>query len=222
METFNTDQKYIGASHRALYATLAFVLLSIIPGLFVSGLKPFAYIAPLVYILAERRRRGRSWEEIGIKLRGIKKDFLTNWHLFFIVVIVLQLPVPLIARAYWPDLIKHISDRVPLLSTSSIGTLIFIIIVIPFFEELIYRGLLQQRLAWYINGFIAVVIASFIFGLQHFTPGPPAIVAVDLAGVFVDGMIYGWIFSRCRNVFVSWSAHTAADLVGAALLLFLV
>jgi hypothetical protein len=222
MENFSTDHKYIGASHRALYVTLAFVLLSMIPGLFVSGLKPFAYIAPLVYILVERRRKGRSWEEIGIKFRGIKKDFLTNWHLFFIVAVVLQLPVPLIARAYWPDLIKHISDRVPLLSSSSIGTLILIIIVIPFFEELIYRGLLQQRLAWYINGFIAVVIASFIFGLQHFTPGPPAIVAVDLTGVFVDGMVYGWVFSRCRNVFVSWSAHTAADLVGAALLLFLV
>lgn len=221
METFSTDRKYVGASHRALYVTLAFVLLSMVPGLLVPGAKPFAYIPPLVYILRERRRRGRSWEEIGIKLRGIKKDFLTNWQLFFIVAVVLQLPVPLIARAYWPDLLKHISDRVPLLNSSTIGPLILVLIVIPFFEELIYRGLLQQRLAWYLNGFIAVVIASFIFGVQHFTPGSPGIVAVDLAGVFVDGMVYGWIFSRCSNVFVCWSAHTVADLVGAALLLFL-
>ena len=222
MEIENTNRKYVGASHRALYVTLAFVLLSMVPGILVPAAKPFAYIPPLVYILRERRKRGRSWDEIGIKLRGIKKDFLANWHLFLIVTIVLQLPIPLIARAYWPDLLKHISDRVPLLNSSTIGPLILILIVIPFFEELIYRGLLQQRLAWYLNGFIAVVIASLVFGLQHFTPGPPAIVAVDLAGVFVDGICYGWIFSRCRNVFVSWSAHTAADLVGAALLLFLI
>jgi len=222
VEIDNANRKYIGASHHALYVTLAFVLLSMVPGLLVPGAKPFAYIPPLVYLLRERRIRGRSWEEIGIKLGGFKKDFLTNWHLFFVVAVVLQLPIPLIARAFWPDLLKHISDRVPLLNSSSIGLLIFIIIVVPFLEELIYRGLLQQRLAWYLNGFVAVVIASIVFGLQHFTPGSPAIVAVDLAGVFVDGMFYGWIFSRCRNVFLSWSAHTAADLVGVALLLFLV
>lgn len=222
MEIDKTNRKYIGASHRTLYVTLAVVLLSMIPGIFISGLKPLAYIATLVYISGERKRRGHSWEELGIKLRGFKKDFRANWHLILIVAVVLQLPIPLVAKAYWPDLLKHISDRIPLLNSSSIGLLILVLIVIPFFEELIYRGLLQQRLAWYLNGFVAVVIASFIFGLQHFSPGSPAIVAVDLAGVFVDGMFYGWIFSRCSNVFVSWSAHTAADLVGTAMLLFLV
>jgi membrane protease YdiL (CAAX protease family) len=222
METSSTDQKGIEASHRALYVTLAVILLSMIPGIFISGLKPLAYIATLVYIAGERRRRGHSWEDIGIKSGGIKKDFLTNWHLILIVAIVLQLPIPLIAKTYWPDLLRHMSERIPLLNSSSIGLLILVLIVIPLFEELIYRGLLQQRLAWYLNGFVAVIIASIVFSLQHFTPGSPAIVAVDLAGVFVDGMFYGWIFSRCRNVFVSWSAHTAADLIGAALLLFLV
>ena len=222
MESENANRKHIGASRRALYVTLAVILLSMIPGIFISGLKPLVYITALVYISGEHRRRGHSWEELGIKLRGFKKDFRANWHLILIVAVVLQLPIPLIARAYWPDLLRHISDRIPLLNSSSIGLLILVLIVIPFFEELIYRGLLQQRLAWYLNGFVAVVIASFIFGLQHFTSGSPAIVAVDLAGVFVDGMFYGWIFSRCRNIFVSWSAHTAADVIGAALLLFLV
>jgi uncharacterized protein len=222
MKIDNTCRKYIGASHWTLYVTLAVVLLSMIPGIFISGLKPLAYIATLVYISGEHKRRGHSWEEIGIKLRGFKKDFRANWHLILIVAVVLQLPIPLIAKAYWPDLLKHISDRIPLLNSSSIGLLILVLLVIPFFEELIYRGLLQQRLAWYLNGFVAVVIASFIFGLQHFSPGSPAIVAVDLAGVFVDGMFYGWIFSRCSNVLVSWSAHTAADLMGVAMLLLFV
>ena len=221
MEIENTHRKYVGASHRALYVTLAVVLLSMIPGIFISGLKPLAYIATLVYISGEHKRRGHSWEEIGIKLRGFKEDFRANWHLILVVAVVLQLPIVLIARAYWPDLLRHMADRIPLLNSSSIGLLILVLLLIPFFEELIYRGLLQQRLAWYLNGFVANVIASFIFGLQHFSPGSPAIVAVDLAGVFVDGMFYGWIFSRCRNIFVSWTAHTAADIIGAALLLFL-
>jgi uncharacterized protein len=222
MKTDNNSQKHKGASHKALYVTLAVVLLSMIPGIFIPGLKPITYIAALIYISGEHRNRGHSWEELGLKWRSYTKDLKANWHLILIVTILLQLPIPLMAKTYWPDLLKHISDRIPLLNNSSIWPLILILLVIPFFEELIYRGLLQQRLAWYLNGFLAVFIASFIFGLQHFTSGPTAIVIVDLAGVFIDGMIYGWIYTRCRNVFVSWTAHTVADLVGVILLLLLV
>jgi len=220
--TMNTEIKDTGPSHRALYVALAYILLSMIPGLLVPAAKPFAYILPLVYILVERRRRGRSWEEIGIKLRGFKQDFLDNWHLFLLVAVVLQLSIPWIARLYWPDLLQHIRERVPFLTPSSIAVLIVTIIVIAFIEELIYRGLLQQRLNGYLHGFVAIVIASCVFGLQHFTPGSPAIVGADMAGVVLDGMVYGWIFHRCRNILVSWTAHVAADLVGVAILMWLV
>jgi membrane protease YdiL (CAAX protease family) len=218
----DTDQKYIGASRRALYVALAFVLASMIPGLLVPVAKPFAYIAPLIYILVERRRMGRTWEEIGIKLRGFKSDFLENWHLFLLVAVIFQVPVPLVARLLWPALLEHIRQRIPFLNPSSISVLILTIVVIALFEELIYRGLLQQRLSWYLNNFLAIAIASLVFGIQHFTPGNPAVVTADIAGVVLDGMIFGWIFSRCRNLLVSWSAHVAADLVGIAILMLLV
>jgi hypothetical protein len=67
-----------------------------IPGLLVPAAKPFAYIALLVYLLIEHRRRGRSWEEIGIRVRSFKRDFLHNWHLFLLVAVLLQLPAPLV------------------------------------------------------------------------------------------------------------------------------
>ena len=164
----------------------------------------------------------RSWEELGLKFHDFKKDLFDNWYLILIVAVFLQLPIVLIGKFYWTELLTHIKDRIPLINSSAIGYLILIILVIPLLEELIYRGLFQQRLSWYLNGFVAVLIASFIFGLQHFTPGKSVIVAVDVAGVVVDGMIYGLIFARCRNVFVSWTAHVAADLIGLAFLLLLV
>lgn len=222
MDNYIPEHRYIKPSRRTLYVTLAVILVSTIPGIFISGLKPLTYIATLVYIAGEHRNRGHSWEELGIKVRDFKKDFRSNWPLILIVAVVLQLPIVLIAKAYWPNLLIHISDRIQVLNSSSIGLLILVLLIIPFFEELIYRGLLQQRLAWYLNGLLAVVIASIVFGLQHFTSGPPAIVAVDLAGVFVDGIFYGWIFARCHSILVSWPAHVAADLIGAILLLFLV
>jgi membrane protease YdiL (CAAX protease family) len=116
-------------------------------------------------------------------------------------------------------LLEHVRERVPFLTPSGLGALILTIIVIALFEELIYRGLLQQRLAWYLRGFLAILVASLVFALQHFTPGAPTVIAADLAFVFLDSMVYGWIYARCQNVLVSWSAHVAADLVGVAIIL---
>jgi membrane protease YdiL (CAAX protease family) len=212
-------QEIVGPSRRALFQTLAVVLLSMVPGLLIPSAKPIAYIVPLLYLLVERRRLGRSWEEIGVIARTFKRDLFHNWHLFLLVAIFLQLPLPLLAWTRWPALLQHIRERVPFLTPSSLGALVLTVVLIAFIEELVYRGLLQQRLAWYLNSFLAVFIASLVFGLQHFNPGPPAIVAADLVGVFLDGMVYGWIFARCSNVLVSWSAHVAADLVGVALIM---
>ncbi len=220
--TADKTTRFVGPSRRAFIAALLYVLISMIPGLIVPAAKAFAYIPPLVYIQRERRKLGRPWEEIGIKFRDFKKDVFASWHLFLIVVVVLQIPIVLVGKFYWPELLAHISGRIPFLSASTIPYLIFAILVIPFFEELIYRGLLQQRLAWYLNGSAAIILAAMVFGLQHLTPGSPAIVAVDLAGVTIDGVVYGLIFARCRSVFVSWTAHSAADLVGLILLLLVI
>ena len=64
-------------------------------------------------------------------------------------------------------------------------------------------------------------MVALLFGLMHLAPGKPAIVAVDVLGVVVDGLIYGAIFARGRNLYVAWLAHFAADLAGLRLLLLL-
>ena len=219
MELMEKEPDFIGPSRSALYTTLAVLLLSTIPGLLAPAAKPLAYLVPLVYLLVERKRAGRSWEEIGVKARTYGQDLLANWHLFLIVAIIFQLVPPLLARARWPQLLDHIRARVPLLAPSQVGALIASIVVIAFVEELIYRGLLQQRLAWYLRSGLAVLTASFLFALQHYTAGLPTIVAADLLLVFVDGLVYGWIFARCHNALVSWTAHVAADVVAVAILL---
>jgi membrane protease YdiL (CAAX protease family) len=211
----------VGPNRKALFQTLAVVLLSMAPGLFIPSAKPLAYVVPLVYLLVEKRSLGRSWKEIGIRASTFKDDLLSNWHLFLLVGFLLQLILPLLARSQWPALLSHIRERVPFLTPSSLVNLVLTIILIAFIEELIYRGLLQQRIAWYFSAPLAILSASFVFALQHLTPGGAAVVAADLVGVFLDGLVYGWIFARCRNVLISWSAHVAADLVGVAILLWL-
>ena len=89
-------------------------------------------------------------------------------------------------------------------------------------EELVYRGMVQQRLNWFMGAAPAILLASLVFALMHWTPGDPAIVAWDVGFVAIDSILYGAIFARGNNLWVAWLAHWAADLVGVALLLWLV
>ena len=215
----NTDRKYVGPSHRALYGSSCLYSLEYCTRVTHFQSKAICLHCTFGFYSTRTAKMGASWEEIGIKFRNIGKDFISNWHLFLLVAVILQIPIPLIARRYWPDLLQHIRARIPFLSYSSIISYLLTVIIITFFEELIYRGCLQQRLNWYLNGIVSVIIASIVFGLQHFTPGKPAVVAVDMSLVAIDGIVYGWIFARCKNVLVSWPAHVIADIVGFIMLL---
>ncbi|MCR5214825.1 MAG: hypothetical protein K6E10_10460 [Eubacterium sp.] len=46
----------------------------------------------------------------------------------------------------------------------------------------------------------ALIISSFIFAIGHFSYGNPAIVAVNLAGVFIDSIFFGLVFKETDNV----------------------
>jgi membrane protease YdiL (CAAX protease family) len=114
-------------------------------GLLVPAVKPLANVVPLVYLLVERARMGRSWKEIGINPQSFRKDFTGNWHLVLLVGVLLQVLLPAVAKFWWPELLEHIRERVPMLAPLSFGTLLATIVVVAFIEELIYRGLLQVR-----------------------------------------------------------------------------
>jgi membrane protease YdiL (CAAX protease family) len=56
---------------------------------------------------------------------------------------------------------------------------------------------------------------------MHWAPGKAVVVFTDLAFIAIDGVIYGAIFARSKNVFVSWLAHFTADVVGIVLMIVL-
>lgn len=135
-----------------------------------------------------------------------------------LVVVVLQAVSVGLARAFWPSLLAHVLGHVP--AFSDLPASIALILVLTFREELVYRGLFQERIGWFVGQIASVVGVSALFALTHVSVGVVAVVAVDLLFVFFDSLVYGTIYSRSHNVFVSWAAHAGADLVALALLLW--
>ncbi len=94
-----------------------------------------------------------------------------------------------------------------------------------FFEEFLFRGALQTRLAPLLSTSWAIVIQAIIFGAWHadlaalFTGGENALgdVAAAIINQGTDGMVYGIIFWRTRNLAASSIFHVLGNSAGQLL-----
>ena len=190
-----------------------------------SPAKGLVIFLPVAYVLVEFRFRHRSWRELGITRHGFVKGIIANWHLFVIVALVLQVLVPLVSSLLLPDYLQHVLGRLPWLPSAGVAALLSFLALTAFstfIEELVFRGLIQERLGWFNPQGVAMVVASVLFGISHWAPGNPTVVLADISGVALDGIFYGLIYARTKSIVVSWVAHFLADVVGLWMLLVMV
>jgi membrane protease YdiL (CAAX protease family) len=190
-----------------------------------SAAKGLIIFLPVAYALVELRFRHRPWKELGVSRTGFVKVVNANWYLLVIVVMVLQTLIPWMSSLLWPDYLQHIVARLPWYpSTGIVALLVFLLLTAfsTFIEELVFRGLTQERLGWFIPQSVAIGATSVLFGASHWAPGNPVVVLADISGVTLDGIFYGWIYSRSRSILVSWIAHFLSDVVGLIMLLLMI
>lgn len=208
---------------RTLYVTLVLMAVSLFPLIFSSGLRLLTFLIPLGYMLNGSLRHNRPWSEVGIK-RGFRNDFRQTWYLFGTVAILLQIGLPVLFLAFWPDMLQHIEARLPsvggsLAGTSAVVGLIALIIPLALMEEVVFRVVFQERLGWFTGVPTAIIVVSVIFGLAHWSAGSLPLVVADVALVTLDGAFYGVIYAKTHNLLLSWMAHSAADIIGLLALL---
>lgn len=211
------------ADPRILLELIFILIIVVVIFWFMPGLVWLYTILPLIYLLIERRIRHWPLESIGIKYRGVIADLKANFPIIILVAVVMQFLV--IAGSYWqwPSLFLHLQDRVAYLHTH-FGTFAPFFMFLPlvalstFLEELVFRGFVQERVSWFSNGFVAIIVGSLLLSVFHYSSGRLSVVMADLFFVFLDNLLYGLIYFRSRNVFVAWTAHLSADIIGLMLL----
>lgn len=89
-----------------------------------------------------------------------------------------------------------------------------------FYQELVYRGMLQTELARRFGGVMGALLANlaFTFGplhLYHLTRGgDPMTAGVTLAAVFAIGLVFALIFGRSRNLWLVGLLHGIGNIFG--------
>lgn len=169
-------------------------------------------LALAVFVATER---GRPWGESVGWVRG---------HVPRLSTLVVGGVTPL-ALVGWlwlmrPDLGDVLDGYVPEIAWPYlvVGALGFVL-VNAFLEEVIWRGVLQDRLALTFGPRIAIVLQAASFGLQHAhgVPRGPAGVAM----VLVWGLMLGWLRRRSNGMLAPVLAHIVADATIATIILSL-
>lgn len=204
--------------YRVLIETVAVTAITLLGMLFIPSAKTLFALLPIAYLLIERRLRQRSWAELGFNIRTFWDDLRANWVLFVLLGFVIQPVVVLWARAFFPAFLAHVQARLPFEAGISWGILLPMLAFSLVGEEMTYRTLIQGRLTSFLGIPAAVGVASLLFGLAHFAPGPGLVVLTDIGLIIVDSILYGVMFARRNNLWVVWLAHLLGDLFGLVVL----
>ena len=203
---------------RILLETVLVTAVSLLGMWFIPAAKTLFALVPVVYLLIEQRLRQRTWSDLGFKRSTFWADLRANWVLFVLLGFVIQPLTALFARAYFPAYLEHVQARLPFGDGMSWGILLPLLAVSLLGEEMTYRTLIQGRMTPFVGVPAAVGIASLLFGLAHFAPGPAFIVAADVGLIVIDSILYGTIFARRNNLWVVWLAHLLGDIFGLLVL----
>lgn len=93
------------------------------------------------------------------------------------------------------------------IDTGTVIGVIAVALVAPIVEEVIFRGLMMNRMARVMPGWLAVVLSAAVFGLCHGHP-------VWFAYAFVLGAFFGFIDLRADSILPSVLAHIVFNSIG--------
>ena len=97
-----------------------------------------------------------------------------------------------------------------LFSTPVCFQIISLCLVIPFYEELVYRGMIQRELHLYFGKTKAILISSLVFALIHGN-------LVQGVYAFVSGIILGILYEKFRSLRAPYIFHMTANLAAIIL-----
>jgi uncharacterized protein len=204
---------------RILLETILVTAITLLGMWFVPVAKTLFALIPVAYLLIERRLRHRTWGELGFNLRTFGADLRANWLLFALTGFLIQPLTALWAKSFFPEYLAHVQARLPFETGISWGVLLPLLAISLVGEEMTYRTLIQGRLTPFIGIPAAVGVASLLFGLAHFAPGPGLVVLTDIGLIVVDSILYGIMFARRNNLWVVWLAHLLGDIFGLLVLI---
>jgi len=171
------------------------------------------------------RRRGLQWEQIRSYL-GVRIPTLREVGVLvagYVAIVVLVLVVASIAAAFLPEPADNQAAETTMENPEIVPAMILVMfLVVGPMEELLYRGVVQNRLRERLSPAPAIAIASAIFALVHVIAlaGSPAGMLVTVFILFFPATVFGAVYEYTGNLVVPWLLHSVHNSVIVTLIFF--
>ena len=141
----------------------------------------------------------KSFVSLGLDFNGYAGEAIAGGMLATFIICASSLLLKATGHLKWMDII--FDARALFLAFGSV-------VVISFYEELIFRGYILNNLMDSFPRWLALVISAFLFMLFHWT-GQSSIGFFTLANSLIMGLILGLNYMYSRNLWFSFCFHIA-------------
>jgi membrane protease YdiL (CAAX protease family) len=189
-------------------------------GLKIAGL---AVVVGVVFFFVDKVSEKQPFEGGGLDIGAIRKNFKDKSIWFWMALPIIMDAVAIgISKLLLPEYIDHVLARTE--AFVSFDKVLILIIQLAFLalgEEIAWRAFFQKQLNKALPIIPTLLISSSLFAIGHFSQGNAVIVLYDVLFVFINSVLYGIIFHKTNNAWMSAISHFAANLFSIIVLVFL-
>ena len=132
--------------------------------------------------------------------------------------ILLSLAEMLLSKAVFGSAyIDHVLGRVNVPGLDQLPLLLFNQIVSVLGEEIEFRAFFVGKGMKRFSFWPVAIAGAVIFAAAHYAAGPAGIVAWDLAGIFIDAILFAILYRRTGNCLISFIPHFLNNMIGFSL-----
>ena len=110
--------------------------------------------------------------------------------------------------------IDHVLGRVNVPGLDQLPLLLFNQIVSVLGEEIEFRAFFVGKGMKRFSFWPVAIAGAVIFAAAHYAAGPAGIVAWDLAGIFIDAILFAILYRRTGNCLISFIPHFLNNMIG--------
>lgn len=188
-------------------------LTKVVPSSTMAGYSVFVGIAFFFIVEAVSKTRGC---ESGLRFNTIAADLKKPGVILWVLLPSVNGIAALIVgnMIFSGEFVAHVIGRTSsILSFDKTALLIGQVIIAAFGEEIAYRGFFFGKSSKIFPIWVSAVVSSAVFAAGHIATGNIGIVAYDIAGVFIDSLIFSAIYQKSANCVISTFSHILGNTI---------
>jgi len=199
---------------------MAVISFSNLLGVMAAGISVFL---GLIFFFVNKAMEKQSFAGSGLDFKAIGTSLKEKTLWFWIAAPLIMDAVSIVlSKLLLPQYVDHVLARTEVfVSFDKAALLIVQLSVLALGEEIAWRAFFQKQLQKALPIAHCLMISSALFAVGHITSGSLMIVSYDVFFVFINSILYGIIFYKTNNAWISAISHFMANLFSVIVLVFL-